>query len=37
MHTSTLRPVLKAFFALLVLMMGTWATPAAAWWQKDWT
>ncbi|WP_298191386.1 MotA/TolQ/ExbB proton channel family protein [Novosphingobium sp.] len=36
MHTSTLRPVLKAFFALLVLMMGTWASPAAAWWQKDW-
>ncbi len=37
MHTSTLRPVLKAFFALLVLMMGTWASPAAAWWQKDWS
>ena len=36
MHTSTLRPVLKAFFALLVLTMGTWASPAAAWWQKDW-
>ncbi|KUR70331.1 hypothetical protein AQZ52_15910 [Novosphingobium fuchskuhlense] len=36
MHTSTLRPVLKAFFALLVLAMGTWASPAAAWWQKDW-
>lgn len=36
MHTSTLRPALKALFALLVLMMGAWATPAAAWWQNDW-
>ena len=37
MHTSTLRPVLKAFLALLVLTLGTWASPAAAWWQKDWS